>query len=740
MPKVILPFKVSLFLCAALVSAQSLPLYQLPGNIPSQEESAAFFQHPLVATESGLYQIVGNNTPIPLWTEGRVTDIARVVENGREKWFFVTEKGLYSSVDCRTFQPCGDGLPHLVIKEYDGKTTKLVAQAQSLKGIGIHPENPQIMAVATKDYVFLTRDGGKRWQNLGYGARSSGTKAIAVANLPAKTGKRGAESELVVFLSHALYGLSYIKPDDPKPKWVDIVSNFEKMPTMGYADEISSILPVIQRDPDGEPRTEIFLAQTFMPRIYRLDWDRKTAVKIYQGDAMPDTIDGLVWTGNNLLYTKPGGLSLVNITTGANAGEPAEMRNWIRALQKVPEPVYAAYIPKNRSGYADGLILRELWLLKPQKVYSPYSDAAKNRRSLYMPANRGATAAGINEYIGLVEKNKLNSIVIDMKDDYGLLRYRPKDELIKEKAYVSQYAINIEDFTSRFKARDIYLIARIVVFKDKNLSQYGKGRYAVWNTRTNTQWIGIKGTVEEPGPGGILHTKTDYYDEHWVDPYSEEVWEYNVRIAQELIREGFDEIQFDYIRFPTDGLNLYQAGYRWKSEGMDMESALISFLKYARKNIQAPIGIDIYGSNGWYRSGSRTGQDVELLSDYVDIICPMFYPSHFEQPFLAQSPAELRPYRIYYFGSYRNTVIARNKVIVRPWVQAFYLAVSYDRVYYNPRYIVYEAYGVRDSIDRGFMYWNNSGRYEDLVPGAPEGAEYPGPERGADTPFREPSL
>jgi hypothetical protein len=430
-------------------------------------------------------------------------------------------------------------------------------------------------------------------------------------------------------------------------------------------------------------------------------------------------------------------MSLFNVASKTNAGEPSELQNWIRALQKVPEPVYAAYIPKNLSGFADGLILSELWLLKPQKVYSPYGDFAANKKSLYMPANRGATVDGINQFINLVDKNKLNSIVIDMKDDYGLLRYRSKDPLIQELSYMSQYAVNIEDFVARFKAKDVYLIGRIVVFKDKHLAQYGGGRYAVWNSRTNAPWVGIKGTTQVADESGAETTQTEYYDEFWVDPYSHEVWEYNIHIAQELIRAGFDEIQFDYIRFPTDGLNLYQAEYRWKNSGMDMESALISFLKYARANIQAPIGIDIYGANGWYRSGARTGQDVEMLADYVDVICPMFYPSHFEQPFLAQTPAENRPYRIYYYGTYRNTLIARNKAIVRPWVQAFYLGVSYDRTYYSPKYVNLETFGVHDSINRGFMYWNNGGRYEDITPGAPEGLEFPANERGALTPFRK---
>jgi hypothetical protein len=133
-----------------------------------------------------------------------------------------------------------------------------------------------------------------------------------------------------------------------------------------------------------------------------------------------------------------------------------------------------------------------------------------------------------------------------------------------------------------------------------------------------------------------------YYDEYWVDPFSEEVWEYNVAIARELVSRGFDEIQFDYIRFPTDGENLGNARYRWQEAGMDKESALMSFLSYARSHIQAPISIDIYGANGWYRTGARTGQDVELLARYVDVICPMFYPSHFEQGFLAYDPAEER--------------------------------------------------------------------------------------------------
>jgi hypothetical protein len=147
---------------------------------------------------------------------------------------------------------------------------------------------------------------------------------------------------------------------------------------------------------------------------------------------------------------------------------------------------------------------------------------------------------------------------------------------------------------------------------------------------------------------------------------------------------------------------------------MDMESAIISFLRHIRPRIRAPISIDIYGANGWYRTGARTGQEVELLAPWVDVICPMYYPSHFEQDFLAQDPPELRPYRIYFQGTLRTSRIGRGQIIVRPYVQAFYLNVSYDRKYYNADYVRRQTEGVRDAGSPGLTYWNNSGRYADI--------------------------
>jgi hypothetical protein len=356
----------------------------------------------------------------------------------------------------------------------------------------------------------------------------------------------------------------------------------------------------------------------------------------------------------------------------------------------------------------------------------PYRAAADGRHGIYLQTGFMVDPDSRAKYDALLTERGLDTVVVDLKDDHGRLRFEPKDPLVKAIGRTVN-PLDVEAYVKEMKAKGRYLVARIVVFKDQRLYEHLGGAYAVWDGREGGPWRGYETeTVEEPvpvppgappsaaAPATVSVTRRKLNGEYWVDPYCEKVWEYNVAIAREIIARGFDEVQFDYIRFPTDGANLDDARYRWKDAGMDMESALMSFLSYARANIAAPISIDIYGANGWYRSGVRTGQDVELLARYVDAICPMFYPSHFEQGFMGFAPAERRPYRIYRLGTLRNSYISRKRVVVRPYVQAFYLNVRYDREYYSPAYVALEVDGVRDASNEGLLYWNNSGRYDDL--------------------------
>ena len=720
------------------VFAEIKPLYQLPEDLPakkSTEKKGAF----LLGCNEGLYRVNSKTTLEPLWTEGKVERILRT----SEKWYFITSKGILSSADLESFKECNEGLPFLTVKTYENKTKNLVKQVALLKDIAVDPFNPKVLVTATKDAVYLTRDGGETWKSLGSASKyTSGVKAVACSTMPVYD-KRGkvTGNELVVFMSHPIYGFSYYRADAKNPIWVDISAGFSAMPSMTQVDEIADIIPVVCKDEEGNLYPEIIASQSYIPNIFKFNWKTKRAEKIYTGKEKCDTIESLCQSNSNIVFLSPGKVSSYSLTDGS-VSEVDINKTWYSKVCRSDLTVNSVYIPKNESGLKTSLELSEIYLLDPERIRTTYGEIANKKKAVYSSVYQLRNQTGISKYRKITKDNKLNAIVIDMKDDYGLLRFTPKSELLKKKGTVTQYKIDVDELVKQFKEDDVYLIARIVVFKDKNLANYDKKQYSVWNSKTGTPWMGKKGTEEiKDENGNVTGTKVLYYDENWVDPYCEEVWEYNIEIAKELVERGFDEIQFDYIRFPTDGINMHEATYRWKDKGMDKESALVSFLSYARKNINAPIGIDIYGANGWYRSGTRTGQDVELMSDYVDVICPMFYPSHFEQNFLEYAPLAERPYRIYFYGSYRNTIMGRNKIIVRPWIQAFYMGVRYDRKFYDKNYVKREVFGVRDGLNRGYMYWNNSGGfYDDISPDPEENEMSPWRKDEVDLQTRVPAF
>ncbi len=484
------------------------------------------------------------------------------------------------------------------------------------------------------------------------------------------------------------------------------------------------------------PGGSVWASASFLPRIYRMDaksksfstaWSEKADFGVAESlDPLPD---------GSLRFVADGYVARLDAATGrVEADERAALVARAAALAKPDwQSLCVSWAESGRQSS-----LSELWLLS-FKDRKPFRAQAENRRGIYLTTGFVVHEASRAKYDKIMDARCLDSVVVDMKDDFGRLRFEPRDPAILKVGKVSS-PLDVESFVKEWKAKGRYLVARIPVFKDEVAYKYSGGKYAVWDSGSSAPWQGyniVKKSAGAPivaaAPAVVAEGPSPAADpaatapqaaapqaerspikEYWVDPYCEEVWSYNVAIANEIIARGFDEVQFDYIRFPTDGANIGQASFRWKDAGMDKESALASFLRYARENIAAPIGIDIYGANGWYRSGVRTGQDVELLAKYVDVICPMLYPSHFEQGFLAQAPAEQRPYRIYKLGTLRNTYIARKKVVVRPYVQAFFLNVSYDKAYYNTDYVKREVEGVRDSANLGLTFWNNAGRYDDV--------------------------
>ena len=284
---------------------------------------------------------------------------------------------------------------------------------------------------------------------------TSGIKAVAIADMPrfSADGTPAAGTDLVVFMSHPIFGFSYIMPEKPNAQWTDVSAGFKIMPSLTTPDEISDILPVLRTTADNIQYVELYVAQTFLPCLYRFDWQNKRADCIYTGQEPSDTIDGLTRVENALLFVRPGTFGSFDFRDSVSPGIPANLSLWRQKFRSVAGVVNAAWIPRTLSGFDCGLVLNELWMLDPGRTVSKYSAKILDKRSLYVPVyqvRRQTGSQGIDRFRKIIRENKLNSLVIDMKDDYGLLRYDSRDPVVREKATVSQYS-SILDHRLGFK-------------------------------------------------------------------------------------------------------------------------------------------------------------------------------------------------------------------------------------------------------------------------------------------------
>ncbi|MBN2039013.1 MAG: hypothetical protein JW864_03165 [Spirochaetes bacterium] len=337
----------------------------------------------------------------------------------------------------------------------------------------------------------------------------------------------------------------------------------------------------------------------------------------------------------------------------------------------------------DRSGHYPPLFYR---LNAGENQHNKTGLTARGRKAIY--AGAYSLKKKLNSYIGYIKACGFNSIVIDMKDDMGNICYLSKNKTANEIKAVKDY-VNAVNVLKALEKENIYLIARIVVFKDKRLYQAYNNKYAIWDKKNSKPWKG--------NPG-----------EFWTDPYSEFVQDYNIEIAYELQELGFDEIQFDYIRFPSDG-NLQRCQYRFSRNGRIYKSEVLSaFLKKAKGRLRIPVSLDIYGFNAWFRFGNIIGQDVEKFAETADVICPMIYPSHYGKLFFSDYPAAERPYRIVLENTKRAQKIIGGQAVIRPYIQGFNLLSPT----WGPDYIRDQIKAVHEGGSDGYTFWNASGRYD----------------------------
>ncbi|HUI69817.1 MAG TPA: putative glycoside hydrolase [Spirochaetia bacterium] len=330
--------------------------------------------------------------------------------------------------------------------------------------------------------------------------------------------------------------------------------------------------------------------------------------------------------------------------------------------------------------------------------------AAADKYGIYV-SSRQASGKYLQDHINFLRSQGMNSIVIDFKDDFGTLTY-DTSLAIPRKIGAVQKRFKIDDVVQAAHENGLYLIGRIVVFRDKQLYNADNYAYAAWDKTINGPWRYLKKTVDEE-----TGEESYYQGEYWVDPYSEYVWDYNIAIARELQDRGVDEVQFDYIRFPSDG-DLGRITWRYRKPGMGKLEALESFLAKARESLTIPISTDVYGYCGWARISNWVAQNIEMYSRYVDVIQPMFYPSHFPRDFLGSMSYLPRAQYIYQEGTRRSAYIVEGRSIIRPYVQAFRIGgeLAFTPSVYST-YLVDQVQGALHGAAEGFTLWNASNDY-----------------------------
>ena len=592
-----------------------------------------------------------------------------------------------------------NGLPRRHVYPFSEETQRV----RHLTALNVDPLHEARVAVTTAQELYLSEDFGSSWRQVPIEKPLRSTSYLTAVALSARD-----PNTLLVGTSFN----GFFETTDRGLSWRDpsLTARFLYRGA-GFYEEISGL--------SYHPTEQgaIFFSCGFGHGVYESSTDRSSWTRLdFPGDRTGQVIVRL-----ELAPSEASWRLAVQTRKGRWHYEP-ESRNWSRT-----ESRWTAILDESVRQNREDPFLQE----RIRK--------ASGRFGIYVSSFR-AQGEYLDNHLKFIEANGLNSLVVDCKDDMGWIAYDTRLELPKQIGAVNKRFV-LEELLDKAHAQGIYVIARLVVFKDRQLYNYNDYQYAVWNGIKDQPWRYIVKVEVPPEPkspegqsesGGASEDPAEeeqsepeavyqyVQNEYWVDPYNPEVWSYNLAVAAELQERGVDEIQFDYIRFPSDG-NLSQIRYRHRLEGMSRIDALESFLTRAREVIHIPISTDLYGFNSWHRMGNWIGQSIDVLADYVDVICPMFYPSHFPRDFMKEEPYLERGRKIYKEGTSRAALIVGSRSIVRPYVQAFLIGgeLAMGPAEYSI-YLTEQIEGTLAAPSSGLTLWNASNRYymvlESLAP------------------------
>ena len=321
-------------------------------------------------------------------------------------------------------------------------------------------------------------------------------------------------------------------------------------------------------------------------------------------------------------------------------------------------------------------------------------------RGLYVLRWAAQSPERMKKLIAIADSTEINALVIDIKDEFGL-NYKSSDTMVARNAGTAGTIPNLKAMVDTMKAHGIIPIARIVVFKDSVAA------------RLNPQH-----TIRK-ADGGVWRDKEGLA---WVSAYDPKIWEYNIRVAEEMARVGFGEVQFDYIRFPEPYRSLPKQVFP-TANGRSKQQALAEFLRTACPRVRA-LGarctIDVFGLTTTVPGALEIGQHWESLSPFVDVILPMTYPSHYPRGAFGIDRPNAEPYRINHIAIKRAR--ERNEKLgihdpghVRAWLQAFSLPRMLPK--YGARELEEQKRAIYDAGYDSWILWNPGARYESFLPG-----------------------
>lgn len=327
-----------------------------------------------------------------------------------------------------------------------------------------------------------------------------------------------------------------------------------------------------------------------------------------------------------------------------------------------------------------------------EKLPVTHIATPENVKGFYLSGFGASNKSFRKNVIDGMEGTEINTLIIDVKDYTGKIFFKIDDKLVNEIGSSSNIIADLPEFLAYLHSKNIYLIARISSFQDPYLAK-ARPDWAVKTLDGKTTWKDKKGIS-------------------WVDPGNKEVWNYLATIAKSSYDIGFDEVNFDYIRFPSDGdmenISFPASGTTPKAE--IIKQFFQSMDEKLRKN-GIKVSADVFGMTTTNKDDLGIGQVFENIAPYVDYICPMVYPSHYPNKWNGFDVPAKYPKEVLQISTQGglDKLKAINEPVtkMRPWIQDF----SLGGVTYTSSMIKKQFEGINQNGINSYLVWNASNKY-----------------------------